>query len=154
MKTGVSKHFVLFLSTSPFLACLLCCLLMSLFFGCFVVRDLCKFTFFPSRPHSSLPRGCFFLSTQNSLSNTSVWLLFEISAYLNLKLVSVPFSSFYSLYFVIGHLEKRPGEHHVKLWDGTKLMRFACRVCIVHYHIVFSFHLAKRMNHPDPGWDS
>ena len=27
------------------------------------------------------------------------------------------------------------------------------RVCIVQYRIIFSFHLAKWINHPDPGWD-
>ena len=35
-------------------------------------------------------------------------------------------------------------------WDKVITIR---RVCIVPYRIIFSFHLAKRINHPDPGWD-
>ena len=38
----VSKHFVIFLSFPSLIACLLCCLLMSFFLACFVVRDLCR----------------------------------------------------------------------------------------------------------------
>ena len=33
-------------------------------------------------------------------------------------------------------------------WDKVITIR---RVCVVQYSIVFSFHLAKRINHPDPG---
>ena len=46
-------------------------------------------------------------------------------------LVSVPFSS---LVWYWSPWEKFPGEHHVKLWDGTKLLRFA--VYIVQYRII------------------
>ena len=35
-------------------------------------------------------------------------------------------------------------------WDKVDTIR---RVCIVQYRIVFSFHLVKRINRPDPGWD-
>ena len=75
------------------------------------------------------------------------WQLFEISA--RLKLVSVPFSS---LVLYWSPWEKFPGEHHVKLWDGTKLLRFAESASsnIVLYSRFIS---AKRINHPDPGWD-
>ena len=38
----VSKHFVIFLNFPCLIASLLCCLLMSCFFACFVVRDLCR----------------------------------------------------------------------------------------------------------------
>ena len=36
----VSKHFVIFLNFPCLIACLLCCLLMSFFFACLVVRNL------------------------------------------------------------------------------------------------------------------
>ena len=36
-------------------------------------------------------------------------------------------------------------------WD--KVIITIRSVCIVQYRIVFSFHLAKRINHPYPGWD-
>ena len=46
--------------------------------------------------------------------------------------------------------EKFPWEHHVKLWDGTRLIRFtesaSSNICYL-----FSFHLAKWINHADPG---
>ena len=40
----------------------------------------------------------------------------------------------------------------MKLWDGTKLLDLITnrRVCIVQYRILFSFHLAKLIIHPDP----
>ena len=38
----VSKHFVIFLNFACLIAFLLCCLLMSFVFACFVVRDLCR----------------------------------------------------------------------------------------------------------------
>ena len=41
------------------------------------------------------------------------------------------------------------GEYHVKLWDGTKLIRFAESATSISYCIL----LAKRINRPDPGWD-
>ena len=39
---------------------------------------------------------------------------------------------------------------HVNIWDWDKVNRIPS---VVQYRIVFSFHLAKRINHPDPGWD-
>ena len=35
-------------------------------------------------------------------------------------------------------------------WDKVNMIR---KVCIGQYRIVFSFHLAKWINHPDPSWD-
>ena len=64
-----------------------------------------------------------------------------------LSLVSVPFSS---LLLDIGHLEKRFPERISKALrlDNVVTIR---KVCIVQYRIIFSFHFAKRINHPDPG---
>ena len=39
---------------------------------------------------------------------------------------------------------------HVNIWDWDKVNRIPS---VVQYRIVFSFHLAKRINPPDPGWD-
>ena len=41
-ENGVSKHFEIFLNFPCLIASLLCCLLMSFFFSCLVVRDLCR----------------------------------------------------------------------------------------------------------------
>ena len=62
------------------------------------------------------------------------------------KAVSVPFTS---LLLDIGHLEKVSGRASCKAlrWDKVITIR---RVCIVQYRIIFSFDLAKRINHPDP----
>ena len=92
----VSKHFVIFRN----FPCLLCCLLVTYFFGFFVVRDLCR-----SRCRQNYyltPHPPYFFPTQNSFFNRSDSYLFEISG--RLKLVSVSFSS---LVLYIGHLEKR-----------------------------------------------
>ena len=39
---------------------------------------------------------------------------------------------------------------HVNIWDWDKVNRIPS---VVKYRTVFSFHLAKRINPPDPGWD-
>ena len=39
---------------------------------------------------------------------------------------------------------------HVNIWDWDKVNRIPS---VVQYRIVFSFHLVKRINPPDPGWD-
>ena len=97
LKTRLA-NILLFLSTSPVLACLLRCLLMChLFLGYFLVRNLCRsgcrqnFNEFLSNPPFPPPFlfGLFpFLPTILSLIK---WQLFEISACL--KLVSVLLSS-------------------------------------------------------------
>ena len=69
----VSKHFVIFLNFPCKIACLLCCLLMSFVFACFVVRDLCRSgcgqNYYLPAPPPAPP--IFFVPTHNSLFNTS-----------------------------------------------------------------------------------
>ena len=145
----VSEHFVIFLNFPCLIACLLCCLLMSYFLACLVVRDLCRSECRQNYYLTPLP--IFSLPTILSLTQVTVLSLTQVTISGRLKLVSVPFSS---LVLYIGHApwEKFPGEHHVKLWDGTKLLRFA-ESASSNRRIIFSFHLAKRINHPDPGRD-
>ena len=81
------------------------------------------------------------------LSSPSDSYQFEISG--RLKLVSVPFSS---LVLYIGQLEKSFPEGIMKSSEMGKVITLR-RVRIVQYPIIFSFHLAKRINHPDPGRD-
>ena len=78
--------------------------------------------FTPSLSFFVLFLFCFFFSSYPQFSLQHKWQLFEISA--GLKLALLPFSS---LHFIIAWspCEKFPGEHHVKLWDGTKLLRCA-----------------------------
>ena len=126
----VGKHFVIFLNFPCLIACLLCCLLMwfvllVLWLGICVEVDVGRITVFPPLP----PSQFLFVPIHNSLFNTSDSYLKPVRA-----------------------LEKFPGEHHVKLWDGTKLIAIR-RVCIVQYCITFSCHVAKRINYPDPGRD-
>ena len=68
----VSKHFAIFLNFPCLIACLLCCLLMSFVFACFVVRDLCRSgcgqNYFLTRPPSIF---FLFVPTHNSLFDTS-----------------------------------------------------------------------------------
>ena len=52
---------LLFLSTSPVLPCLLCCLLFA--YGCFVVRDLCR-----SGCRQNFANSCYVLFTATTLS--------------------------------------------------------------------------------------
>ena len=84
MKTGLAK-ICKFSQLLPISACLLCCLLMSVFFGYFVIRDCVDVAvdgilrisiYHPPPPHSSLPPSLFGFvffpgPTNNSLSNTS-----------------------------------------------------------------------------------
>ena len=99
-KNRVTKHFVIVLDF-PCLSLFTMLFAYVVHFGCFVVRDLCSsgcrgnFANYRSlQPLLPLPPANFICLTRRQL--------FEISA--RLKLLSVPFSS---LYFVIGHLEKR-----------------------------------------------
>ena len=95
---------------------------MSYFLACLVVRDLCRSECRQNYYLTPLP--IFSLPTILSLTQVTVLSLTQVTISGRLKLVSVPFSS---LVLYIGHApwEKFPGEHHVKLWDGTKLLRFA-----------------------------
>ena len=137
MKTArVSKHFVISLNFPCLIACLLSSftyvvfVLFVLWLGLWVdvaVDRISRISIYPPPP-SHLPSlflfcFCFcFFSSYPQFSLQHKCQLFEISA--GLKLALVPFSS---LHFIIAWspCEKFPGEHHVKLWDGTKLLRFA-----------------------------
>ena len=67
-------------------------------------------------PPPPLPSWSFF-PTQNSFFNTS-------DSYLKSARASSWFRCRFSFIYW-SPWEKFPGEHHVKLWDGTKLLRFA-----------------------------
>ena len=87
----VCKHFLMFLNYLCLIACLLCCLLMSYFFGVVLwlgicVEAGCRQNYYLTPPPSPL----YFLPTHYSLFNTSDSYQFEISG--RLKLVSVPLS--------------------------------------------------------------
>ena len=66
----VSKHFVIFLNFASLIAFLLCCLLMSFVFACFVVRDLCR-SGCGENYYLAPPPLFFFVPTHNSLFDTS-----------------------------------------------------------------------------------
>ena len=100
-KSVTNSKFV-FTKPSETVSCLLCCSqLMSGFFACFLVRDLCRSGCRHNYPHPHhAPPLCFCFYPRFSLFNTSVSYL-KSSA--RLKLVSVPFSS---LLLYIGRLER------------------------------------------------
>ena len=64
----VSATFPNFLNSLCLTACLLCCLLMSFVFACFVVRHLCRSG---CGQNYYLPPSIFFFPINNSLFNTS-----------------------------------------------------------------------------------
>ena len=111
--------------TSPDLACLLCCFAyVASLISCFVVRDLCSISRrfrVLSNPHlpPSLARRCFSAPVRNLLSWTKVTVIWN----------QKPKAGFGAVpQFKLRYWSPRqnfPGEHHVKLWDGTKLIRFA-----------------------------
>ena len=117
----VSKHFVISLNF-PCLSLFTVLFAYVGCFGCFLVRDFCRsaverisrirvlsnLPFTPHRP--SFP--------QNSLSNIS-------DSYLKSVHAQIWFRCRYQFTFRYwSPWETFPGEHHVKLWDGTKLIRF------------------------------
>ena len=88
-----------------------------------------KFISKQARLHATKSVLFFFVPIHNSLSNTSA----------RLKLVSVSFSLLVTLRKV-----SRRASCKALRWDKVNTMS---RVCITQYRIVFSFHLAKRINH-------
>ena len=94
------------------------------FISCFVVRDLCsilrRFRVL-SNPHlpPSLARGCFSAPVRNLLSWTKVTVIWNQKPKAGFGAVPQFKLRYWS------PRENFPGEHHVKLWDGTKLIRFA-----------------------------
>ena len=126
------------ISTIWVLACLRLCLLVSHRFGYFwsgisvevAVDRILRISTHP------LPPPFFFVPIPTILSLTQMTVIWNQCA--PVKTVSVPIST---LYFVAGDLRgKCPGEHHVKLWDGTKLIRFAesasVRYCSLVYNVL------------------
>ena len=94
------------------------------FISCFVVRDLCSISRrfrVLSNPHlpPSLARGCFFAPVRNLLSWTKVTVIWNQKPKAGFGAVPQFKLRYWS------PRENFPGEHHVKLWDGTKLIRFA-----------------------------
>ena len=106
--------------TSPVLACLLCCLLMShrllvvLWLGTCVVF-CADFAFFltPLSLPPSLARGCFSVPIRNLLSWTKVAVIWNQKPKAGFGVVPQFKRRYWSPW------ENFPGEHHVKLWGGT-----------------------------------
>ena len=120
------------------------------FLACLVVRDLCRsgcrqnYYLNPPPPTPLL----IFFPTHNSFFNQS-------DSYLK----SARASSWFRcglpvLFYILVTLRKvsRRASCKALRWDKVITIR---RVCIVQYRIIhciiFSFHFAKRINHPDPG---
>ena len=124
--------------------CVACLCRFFFFFACFVVRDWCRSGC--RQNYYLTPPSLFFFPTHNSFFNSSDSSQFEISG--SLKLVSVPFSSLVLYIRVTLRKVSRRVSCKALTWDkGITIPR----VCIVQYRIIFLFHLAKRINHPDPG---
>ena len=114
--------------------------LLVLWLGIGVEVDVDRITILPPPPF------LFFFPTHNSFFNSSDSSQFEISG--SLKLVSVPFISLVLYIRVTLRKVSRRVSCKALTWDkGITIPR----VCIVQYRIIFLFHLAKRINHPDPG---
>ena len=113
--------------------------------ACFVVRDLfwsgCRQNYYlPPLP------SWFFFPTHSSFFHAS-------DSYLKSARASSWFGCRLAvLFYILVTLRKvsRRASCKALRWDKVITIR---RVCIVQYHIIFSFHLAKRINHTDPGWD-
>ena len=131
----VSKHFVIFLNFRCLIAGLLCCLLTSfVFLACLVVTDLCRsgcrqnYYLTPLPPFFSLPT--ILSLTQVTVISLKSWGQENQEILVTLRKVS------------------RRASCKALRWDKVITIR---RVCIVQYRIICSFHLAKRINLPDPG---
>ena len=86
------------------------------FWACFVARDLCRGGC--RQNYYLAPPDFFCLPTL--LSSTQVTVIW------NQRAPKAGFGAVWQFSFVYwSPWEKFPGEHHVKLWDGTKLLRFA-----------------------------
>ena len=136
----VSKHFFLNFSFSNSLFTVLFAYVvffwLVLWFGICVEVDVDRITILPPFP--------IFFPTNNSFFNTS-------DSYLKSARASSWFRCRLAvLFYILVTLRKVSPRASCKAlrWDKVITIR---RVCIVQYRIIFSFHLAKRINHPDPG---
>ena len=121
---------------------------MFFFLACFVVRSLCKtgcrqnfVHLFQTPPPPSL--FVFFVPTHNSLSNTSDKYLKSVRAS---SWFRCHLAVYISLLVTLRKVSRRASCKALR-WGKVNTIR---RVCIVQYRIVFSFHLAKRINHLYP----
>ena len=145
-----SKHFVIFLNFAclivwhmftVLLAYVVFFYLLVSWLGICVEVHVERITILPP----PLPSWSFF-PTQNSFFNTS-------DSYLKSARASSWFRCRLAvLFYTLVTLRKVSQRASCKAlrWDKVITLR---RICIVQYRIIFSFHLAKRINHPDPGWD-
>ena len=150
MKIGLAKFCnfsQLRLSNSlTYVYCFAC--LCVFFFACFLVRDLCRSRCrqnYYLTPPPPLP-SWFFSPVHNCFFNTS-------DSYLKSERASRWFRCRLAvLFYILDTLRKVSRRVSCKAlrWDKVITIR---RVSIVQYRIIFSFHLAKRINHSDPGWD-
>ena len=141
----VSKQFAILLNFPCLIACLLCCLLMSFFFWLVLLLGICvevdvdKLTILPTPP----PPPQFF-SLPTILSDGYQ---FEISGASKAGFGACRLAVECHILVTLTKVSRR-ASCKVLRWDKVITIH---RVCIVHYRIVFSFHLAKRINHPDTG---
>ena len=94
------------------------------FISCCLVRDLCsisrRFCVLSNPPlPPSLARGCFSVPVWNLLSWTKVTVIWNQKPKAGLGAVPQFKLCYWSPW------ENFPGEHHVKLWDGTKLISYS-----------------------------
>ena len=128
------------------------------FFGCFVIRDLCRsgcrqnfanFYLTPPPPPLSLSLPLWLLFTPLPTILCHKRQLFEVSA--RVKLVRCRWTAYISLLLTLRNVSQRASCKALR-WDKVNSIRW---VCIVQYRIVhvFSFHFVKRIKHPHLGWD-
>ena len=94
------------------------------FISCCLVRDLCsisrRFCVLSNPPlPPSLARGCFSVPVWNLLSWTKVTVIWNQKPKAGFGAVPQFKLRYWSPW------ENFPGEHHVKLWDGTKLISYS-----------------------------
>ena len=110
----------MFLNLLCLIACLLCCLLMSYFWGVVLwlgicVEAECRQNYYLPPP-LSLPLSIFRYPQFFHKWQLSVW---------NQGALKAGFGAVKQFSFIYwSPSEKFSGEHHVKLWDETKLLRF------------------------------
>ena len=113
-------------------------------FACFLVRDLCRSACRENYYLTPAPSLLIFFPYPEFFFNTS-------DSYLKSERASSWFRCRLAvLFYTLVTLRKvsRRASCKALRWDKVITIR---RVCIVQYRIIFSFHLAKRINHPDPG---
>ena len=116
---------------------------VSFFFACFVAGDLCR-SGCRQNYYLTPPTLPIFFPTHNSFFNTS-------DSYLKSARASSWFRCrFAVLFYILVTLRNVSRRASCKALRRDKVIMIR-RVCIVQYRIIFSFHLAKRINLPDPG---